>query len=208
MSTVWILQHVACETPGIIAGVLKSQGLSAQTIRPFRSQPVPKRMGDTVGLIVMGGPMGVYDQRSYPFLLDEMRLIEDALKQGKPILGVCLGSQLLAAAVGAKVTKGERKEIGWYPVTLTGSARTDRLWKGVEPSFVAYHWHGDIFELPRGALSLASSDLTECQGGSGETVRQGFGCAISIASASAIGAHRRIRPSFWITSFAGWSITC
>jgi len=108
--------------------------------------------------------MGVYDQRSYPFLLDEMRLIEDALKQGKPILGVCLGSQLLAAAVGAKVTKGERKEIGWYPVTLTGSARTDRLWKGVEPSFVAYHWHGDIFELPRGALSLASSDLTECQG--------------------------------------------
>ncbi|RMG46755.1 MAG: hypothetical protein D6723_16810 [Acidobacteria bacterium] len=74
-----------------------------------------------------------------------------------------MGSQLLAAALGAAVTRGDRKEIGWYPVALTESARNDPLWRDVSSPFIAYHWHGDVFELPRGAVSLASSDLTACQ---------------------------------------------
>jgi len=80
------------------------------------------------------------------------------------VLGTCLGSQLLAAVLGAKVYPGKRKEIGWFPVTLTDAAATDPLFGGVPRSFVACHWHGDVFDLPRGATRLASSDLTAHQG--------------------------------------------
>jgi len=107
--------------------------------------------------------MGVYEQARYPFLRDEIHLINDALRAEKPVLGVCLGSQLLAAALGAAVRKGPQKEIGWYPIRLTAPAQRDALWKGERPSFTALHWHGDVFDLPGGALSLASSDLTPVQ---------------------------------------------
>ncbi len=163
MSKVWVLQHIACETLGTMADILEAAKVSVQYIRPFEGMPVPKGMGDASGLIVMGGPMGVYDHPRYPFLSDEMRLIEQVLKEEKPILGVCLGSQLLAAALGAAVTPGERKEIGWHPVQLTKEAQTDRLWRGIEPVFTAYHWHGDIFQLPEGAVPLARSAQTEQQ---------------------------------------------
>ena len=163
MQKVWVLQHVACETLGTIADALKFAGISPEYIRTFKGEPVPGGMEAAAGLIVMGGPMGVYDHPRCPFLSDEMRLIERALWEEKPVLGVCLGSQLLAAVLGAAVTKGVRKEIGWRRVTLTASAAEDRLWAGLEPSFMAYHWHGDVFALPGGALSLASSGLTECQ---------------------------------------------
>ncbi|MGH7273832.1 MAG: type 1 glutamine amidotransferase [Nitrospiria bacterium] len=163
MSKVWVLQHIECETLGTIAHSLQSAGISAQYVRTFEGQPIPTGMGDAAGLIVMGGPMGVYDQSRYKFLQDEMRIIDQALQEEKPVLGVCLGSQLLAATLGAKVTKGKKKEIGWHGITLTEAARSDPLWMGVEPSFMAYHWHGDIFELPSGAVSLATSELTQCQ---------------------------------------------
>jgi GMP synthase (glutamine-hydrolysing) len=120
-------------------------------------------MEDYAGLIIMGGPMGVYEEDRYPFLRAEMRLIEDALSEQKPILGVCLGTQLLAAALGASVTKGRQKEINWQPVALTELAATDTLCGGIPSSFIGYHWHGDVFELPRHAVSLASSKLTACQ---------------------------------------------
>jgi len=107
--------------------------------------------------------MSVYDRDRHPFLRDEIRLIEEALKGEIPVLGVCLGSQLLAAALGAPVTPGGRKEIGWYRVDLTPEGRNDPLWAGLEPSFTAYHWHGDIFTLPAGTVSLASSDQTSHQ---------------------------------------------
>jgi len=90
-------------------------------------------------------------------------LIEAALKAEKPVLGVCLGSQLLASALAAEVKKGDHKEIGWFPVALTEAASTDRLFSEVERSFTAYHWHGDVFDLPGGAVSLASSAQTQCQ---------------------------------------------
>ncbi|HKW50554.1 MAG TPA: gamma-glutamyl-gamma-aminobutyrate hydrolase family protein, partial [Candidatus Eisenbacteria bacterium] len=95
-------------------------------------------------------------------LRDEIELIGDALRSRKPVLGVCLGSELLAAALGAKVEPA-RKEIGWYPVTLTEDAAHDPLWRGVDRQLAVFHWHGDAFELPSGAVPLASSALTPYQ---------------------------------------------
>ena len=163
MSKIWVLQHTACETLGTIADALEAEALAWQYVRVFEGKNVPADIGDAGGLIVMGGPMGVYEQDRYPHLKDELRLIESALKAGKPILGVCLGSQLLAAALGAPVTRGARKEIGWYPVHLTQEASQDRLWSGAPREFMALHWHGDVFELPPGAVNLASSELTRNQ---------------------------------------------
>jgi len=107
--------------------------------------------------------MSVYDQSQFPFLGAEQRLIENALKGDKPVLGVCLGSQLLAATLGADVKSGTQKEIGWHPVSLTESAATDALWKGLPSQFTAYHWHADVFDLPQDAVSLAASEMTPCQ---------------------------------------------
>lgn len=114
-------------------------------------------------LIVMGGPMGVYETKQYPFLKDEMKLIEDALRQKKPVLGICLGSQLLASVLGAPVKKGKKKEVGWHPVFLKPEASKDALWAGAPKSFMGLHWHGDIFDLPKGSAALASSELTRVQ---------------------------------------------
>jgi GMP synthase (glutamine-hydrolysing) len=156
-----VLQHVACETPGLITDALK--GCTLRAIRSDAGEMVPKELGDADGLIIMGGPQSVYEQERFPHLLDELHLIENALRTSKPILGVCLGSQLLAAALGAKVTKGQQQEIGWHKVTLEFEARRDALFNHLPHSFMALHWHSDIFELPRSAVSLASSALTECQ---------------------------------------------
>jgi GMP synthase (glutamine-hydrolysing) len=158
------IQHVRCETVGRIARALKTAGLCARLIRTFKGEKIPGGLGESDGLIIMGGPMGVYEQDRYPFLRREIALIEKALASDQPVLGICLGSQLLATALGARVTPGKQKEIGWFPVRLSESAVTDPLLKRVPHSFVAYHWHGDIFELPRDAVSLASSALTKCQG--------------------------------------------
>ncbi|HEY6465189.1 MAG TPA: gamma-glutamyl-gamma-aminobutyrate hydrolase family protein [Candidatus Acidoferrales bacterium] len=158
-----VLQHAASETLGTFEEGLNAAGLQPLYLKTFVGQAVPESSDDACGLIVMGGPMGVYETARYPFLSREMKLIDHFLRAEKPILGVCLGSQLLAACLGAKVGKGERKEIGWYPVRLTVRGARDALWKGQAPSFTAFHWHGDAFDLPSGAVSLASSDLTEVQ---------------------------------------------
>jgi GMP synthase (glutamine-hydrolysing) len=158
-----VLQHIQCETLGTIADALGAAGIKANYVRSFDGDKIPSELGDFRGLVVMGGPMGVYEQDLYPFLREELQLIESALQHEKPILGVCLGSQLLATALGAMVKKNTSKEIGWYPVTLTPSGREDPLWSDAVPSFMGFHWHGDIFDLPRGAVSLASSALTACQ---------------------------------------------
>jgi GMP synthase (glutamine-hydrolysing) len=163
MPIVYALQHVAAEPLGIIEEALEAGGIGAEYIRVFAGEAVPGDMTAAAGLVVMGGSMSVYEQAEYPFLSQEIRLIEAALKAAKPVLGVCLGSQLLASALGAEVKKGDHKEIGWFPVALTEAASTDRVFSQVERSFTAYHWHGDVFDLPGGAVSLASSARTHCQ---------------------------------------------
>lgn len=159
---VWVLFHHPREGLGIIANALVSRKIAARPVRTFREKRMPRELGEAAGLVLMGGPQSVYEQDRYPFLGDEIRLIEEALRRDRPVLGVCLGSELFAAVLGAEVKPG-RKELGWHQVTLTGRAARDRQWRGVKNSFTAYHWHGDGFELPRGAVALASSDLTASQ---------------------------------------------
>lgn len=157
------MQHVACETPGTIADALARAGLSTSMIRSFDGQPVPGALGEARALVVMGGPMGVYEADRHPFLSDEMRLIEEAVRRGVPVLGVCLGSQMIASVLGATVAPAGFKEIGWRDVTLGQEAAGDPLWRAIEPRFPALHWHGDAFDLPEGAVPLASSDATPLQ---------------------------------------------
>jgi GMP synthase (glutamine-hydrolysing) len=133
------------------------------TTRIDRGEPVPADLRGMAGLVVMGGPMGVYEAEVHPHLLAEQRLIESALRLELPVLGVCLGSQLLAATLGARVAPGPRKEIGWFPVTCTEAARTDPLFAAAPATFTALHWHGDAFDLPSDATSLARSELTPHQ---------------------------------------------
>ncbi len=163
MESVWVLQHTASETLGTIENVLRDRQIGAEYIETHKGRPVPREMADKAGLIVMGGPMGVYEQAKHPFLCEEMRLIESALTLGRPVLGVCLGSQLLAAVLGAEIKKGERKELGWHAVTLLEPAAQDSLFAGVENEIWPFHWHGDVFSPPNRAVALASSQQTACQ---------------------------------------------
>ena len=163
MAKIYVLQHHPAENLGMIAEALESAALAWQYVRVFDGHPIPVDMKGAGGLIVMGGPEAVYQLDRYPYLRAEMALIENALKIGRPVLGVCLGSQLLAATLGVNVRRGAQKEIGWYPVKLRPEARNDPLLHGLPEKFVACHWHGDIFELPAGAMPLASSELTELQ---------------------------------------------
>ena len=164
MAKIYVLQHHPAENLGTIADALEGAALAWQYIRVNDGQPVPADMKGAGGLIVMGGPMSVYQTDRYPWLRDEMKLIEDAMKLNLPVLGVCLGAQILAAALGAKVERNPNgKEIGWYPIELQDSAKEDRLMRGLPATITPFHWHGDIFELPPGAVSLASSEKTPCQ---------------------------------------------
>ena len=158
-----VIQHVDGEGPGLIAVALERDGVAIDVTRVHRGEPVPQELGDAGGLVVLGGPMGVYEADQYPHLRDELRLIEAALRAGAPVLGVCLGSQLLATALGARVAPAPAKEIGWFTVTTKPAAASDGLFGPLPASFGALHWHGDFFELPGGAASLASSAKTEHQ---------------------------------------------
>lgn len=161
MSKILVVQHTPPETLGTIADALPDE-FSLEYVRTFHEEPIPKEMGEYGGLIVMGGPMGVRDQARYPHLRDEMKLMEAAMKADKPVLGVCLGSQLLASLLGAKISPA-KKEIGWQTVRLSQEGQQDPLFSAAPVSFIPFHWHGDVFELPFGAVSLASSDVTTHQ---------------------------------------------
>jgi GMP synthase (glutamine-hydrolysing) len=163
MAEILVLQHVAPETAGRIGDAVAAEGHRLRVVRSFAGEPVPKTLEEVSGLVVMGGPMGVYERDRFPFLHDELRLIERALRAERPLLGVCLGSQLLAHALGADVRPGPKKEIGWHGVMLREAAATDPLLSGVPGAFTAFHWHGDVFDLPGGAAGLARSAQTAWQ---------------------------------------------
>jgi GMP synthase (glutamine-hydrolysing) len=151
-----VIQHEPGEGPGTLSALLPGH----RVVRTFAGDPVPQTAD---ALVVLGGGMGVRDQDRLPHLRDELRLLRRCVDEGRPVLGICLGSQLLAAALGGSVRKALRKEIGFYRVRLEAGARDDALFAGAPESFVAFHWHGDEFVPPAGAVPLASSTQTAVQ---------------------------------------------
>lgn len=147
------LQHVAFEGPAAIADWARDRGHALTGTRLDRGAPLP-RLADFDWLVVMGGPMGVADVGEYSWMTAELRLIREAVETGKIVLGVCLGAQLIAHAVGARVYRASNREIGWFPVEAIDGEVEDAF-DGLPPRFTPLHWHGDTFELPAGAIHLA-----------------------------------------------------
>jgi GMP synthase (glutamine-hydrolysing) len=156
MTQIYAFRHIPCEHLGRIAPALESRGLAVRYVDMFEGAPSPKRIEEAAGLIFMGGPMSANDD--LPYLRAELALIEQAAKAGLPILGVCLGSQLIAKALSARVYRNRVKEIGWYPVSWTPAAASDALFADLSEPETVFHWHGETFDLPKGAVWLASSE--------------------------------------------------
>ncbi|MBI2412988.1 MAG: gamma-glutamyl-gamma-aminobutyrate hydrolase family protein [Deltaproteobacteria bacterium] len=157
MSKILVVEHVPHEGLGIIGQALS--GFDLEYMRVYETGEAEASPEGYSALIVMGGPMGVYESDIYPFINGEINLIKEAIKTDVPVLGVCLGSQLLAASAGARVYKGKKKEIGWYNVSLTEEGSSDRLFLGLPDELPVFQWHGDTFDVPVNGVNLASSDL-------------------------------------------------
>ncbi|HEY8063583.1 MAG TPA: glutamine amidotransferase [Methylosinus sp.] len=159
MKTALAIRHVAFEDLGSFAEPLVEAGFSIRYVEAGM-QAIPAEAAAADLLIVLGGPIGVYQTDDYPFLADETALIRARIGRDAPTFGVCLGAQLMAAALGARVYPGGAgKEIGFAPITLTDAGRAGALAALVEPEADVLHWHGDSFDLPDGAVLLASSAL-------------------------------------------------
>lgn len=151
-----VLQHISCEHPGAFSEVIAERGVEAVPVEIDEGEPLPDWRGfDAV--LAMGGPMGAYEDSQHPWLTAEKELVGEAVEAGRPFLGVCLGVQLLAAALGAEVAPMGSAEVGLLPVELTEAGRGDPLFAGVPEPLLTLQWHGDSFELPEGATLLASS---------------------------------------------------
>ncbi len=151
------LEHVPFEDAANIAIWARQRHHRVTRTRLYEDEPLPD-VGEIGLLAVMGGPMNVYQHRDYPWLRKEKVFLEQAIAAGIPTLGVCLGAQLLADVLGAKVVQNPHVEIGWFPVRLTGEARAARLFQGMPAEFTVFHWHGDTFDIPPGAVRLAESN--------------------------------------------------
>jgi GMP synthase-like glutamine amidotransferase len=154
-------RHVPFEHLGLIAPALERHGVEFDYVDLFREPDAAIAVDSVQGLIFMGGPMSANDDLGY--IRRELAIIEQAAAAGKPILGICLGAQLVAKALGARVYRNAVKEIGWYPVTWAEAAARDALLVGLAGSDTVFHWHGETFDLPREAEWLASSDACRHQ---------------------------------------------
>jgi GMP synthase (glutamine-hydrolysing) len=172
MKRVLILTHVAHEGPGRVLDALTRAGLMPDLRRLHAGDVLPSTLDEHAALIVMGGPMGVSDVGStrYPFLAPELELLRAAVRREFPVLGLCLGSQLLAAAAGARVypnVTGDppkpTREVGWGAVHFVRTSAEEPVLEGLDAAEIVLHWHGDTFDLPNGATLLASTLSCENQ---------------------------------------------
>ena len=155
------ISHVCFEDAGTLEDAITARGLPFRYLQAGVDDLSPAKEADI--LVLLGAPIGVYEVGRYPFLKDEFAVIETALARGKPIVGICLGAQLIAAVLGSRVYPGREKEIGWGLLGLTPDGRKSPLVALAESKFRVLHWHGDTFDLPRGAIWLAETAVTPHQ---------------------------------------------
>ncbi len=157
------LQHVAFEGLGSMADWFAGRGDAVSSTQLYQDK-IEISARDFDLLVVMGGPMGVYDEDKYPWLAAEKQLIGDAIEQGKRVLGVCLGAQLIATVLGAPVTKNREPEIGWFLIRKRREAAYSAIGRVLPDQLTAFHWHGDTFAIPDAAIPLYQSDTCKNQG--------------------------------------------
>ncbi|MCD1295145.1 amidotransferase [Methanocella sp. CWC-04] len=156
------IQHVPFEGPANLEQWAKANGHTFTKTVLYYDEDFPK-MNEFDVLAILGGPLNVYEEKDYPWLKREKKFIKDAIESKKAVLGICLGAQLIADALGGKITANKEKEIGWYPVTLTPEAKKSKVFGKFPEKFMAFHWHGDTFSIPPGAVRMARSEACENQ---------------------------------------------
>jgi len=157
MEEVLVFQHDPFEELGFFAEILEKQGADYRVVRLFHGEMPTEEWEHVRALIILGGPMNVDEEDNFPFLRWEKRIIRAAIDEAVPMLGVCLGAQLIAATLGTPVFRGPVKEIGWSPISITPHGQVDSLLGYLPESATVFQWHGDGFDLPAGAIRLASS---------------------------------------------------
>lgn len=155
------IQHVPFESPGYILEWAQDKGFNTSFTRMYENDSFPG-IASIDWLVVMGGPMSVHDESEFSWLADEKRFIRSAIDAGKKVLGICLGSQLIADVLGARVYKNDQKEIGWWPLTTIDTKHP--LTNNFPKTFNVFHWHGDTYDLPAGATLLFSTEACKNQG--------------------------------------------
>ena len=159
---VHVLQHVPFEGLGSIESWLVDNGHTLSSTHLYEQEALPDITAFDM-LIVMGGPMGIYDYHEHPWLKPEKKFIRACIDAGKPVLGICLGAQLIADVLGGKVTRNPEKEIGWFSIEVTAEGRDTAIGPLLAEADDVFHWHGDTFAIPPGAIHLARSDACEHQ---------------------------------------------
>ncbi len=160
---IYILQHVDFEPPGLIHDWFEKSDKQYKIVSLHRGDPLPDPSA-TDGLIIMGGPMSVYDDAQYSWLKNEKTYIKECIQSEKKVLGICLGSQFLASVLGAKVKRNHSPEIGWFPLEINVQNLQPELQPVIPNRFTTFHWHGDTFDIPDGAIPFAFSEGCSNQG--------------------------------------------
>jgi GMP synthase-like glutamine amidotransferase len=154
-----IIKHAENEGPGLIGQFFDEQNIEYKVIELGKREPIPSVREELNAVIVMGGPMNVYQEKEYPFLKAEGDFLKKCIKMNIPLMGICLGGQLIAKALGSRVEKAEAEEIGWQKISLTCKGILDPVFAGIDNVVDVFQWHGDKFNLPEGADLLAESDI-------------------------------------------------
>lgn len=152
-----IFKHIEFENPGYFIEYFSQRNFDVKVFNLYEGE---KPIANADIIVVLGGPMNIYEEEKYPFISDEKKFLTDSIKEGKKVIGVCLGSQLIADVLGSKVYKNLHKEIGWFPIRKSQTNKT----KFLPEKISVFHWHGDTFDLPAGANVLFHSEATKIQG--------------------------------------------
>lgn len=162
MRPLTIFRHIACEGPGYLAEVLDRHAVPWQLIRVDEGETIPASLDNCSGLVFMGGPMSVNDDA--PWIAQELALIREAQASGMPVLGHCLGGQLISKALGGSISANPVKEIGWHPVRKSGTHSATDWLDGLPDAFTLFHWHGETFSIPDGAEVILENEHCAHQG--------------------------------------------